>query len=118
MTQLKGVATVWLPVTDMQRASASTPTRSAWRSSSRRTSGPSSTADELTIGLNAREESPAGDGGAVVAFAPDGELEQAVEDLGAKGVQFADGISDHPWGPHRRLPRPDGNALQLYTPPK
>ena len=75
-------------------------------------------ADGLKIGLNAREEeTPGGEGGAVVAFRPSDELETAVEDLGGKGVVFTDGISEHPWGRIANFTDPDGNALQLYTPP-
>ncbi len=116
-TQLKGVATVWLPVTDMQRAVGFYADTLGLEVKQQEDEWAELTANELTIGLNARED-PAGDGGAVVVFSPDTELEQAVEDLGAKGVEFTGGISEHPWGRIAAFRDPDGNALQLFAPPK
>jgi predicted enzyme related to lactoylglutathione lyase len=72
--------------------------------------------DGLKIGLNARED-PAGDGGALIAFRPDGELEDEVKRLEGAGVAFRDGISEHPWGRIVPFSDPDGNDLQLYAPP-
>src|SRR3954453_16697413 len=53
--------------------------------------------DGSRIGRNS-PESPSGDGGAVMAFRPSGDIEAAVEDLKGKGVEVAGGVSDHPWG--------------------
>ena len=72
--------------------------------------------DGSQIGLN-RRESPSGDGGAVIAFRPSGDIEAAVEDLEGKGVEVAGGVSDHPWGRIATFKDPDGNDLQFYTPP-
>lgn len=119
MTHVTGVATVWLPVTDMQRAVGFYADTLGLKVTQQESVWAELEADGLKIGLNARdEETPGGEGGAVVAFRPNTELEQAVEDLGAKGVQFNDGISDHPWGRIANFVDPDGNALQLFTPPK
>ena len=55
-------------------------------------------ANGVKLGLNGSEpESPHGDGGALVAFQPDGEIDEVVHRL-----PFKD---------------PDGNDLQLYEPP-
>lgn len=119
MTKVTGVATVWLPVTDMQRAVGFYADTLGLAVAEQQEQWAELEADGLRIGLNARdEETPGGEGGAVVAFRPSDELETAVEELGAKGVQFTDGISDHPWGRIANFSDPDGNALQLYTPPK
>jgi len=118
MTQLTGVATVWLPVTDMQRAVGFYADTLGLRVKQQQDEWAELEADGLTIGLNAREEeTPGGQGGAVIAFRPDAELETALEHLGGKGVTFNDGISDHPWGRIANFSDPDGNALQLYAPP-
>jgi predicted enzyme related to lactoylglutathione lyase len=76
-------------------------------------------ADGLMIGLNGREGTDAhSDGGAVISFTPDGDLEAEVARLQGQGVTFTGGISDYDWG--RIIPFKDseGNDLQLYTPPK
>ncbi len=74
--------------------------------------------DGVRIGLNARdEETPGGEGGAILAFRPDGGIEAAVEELKGRGVQFAGGVSDHAWGRVATFKDPDGNDLQLYEPP-
>jgi predicted enzyme related to lactoylglutathione lyase len=55
----------------------------------------------------------------VVAFRPDGEIDDTVSELEGKGVEFAaGGISEHPWGRVATFKDPDGNDLQLYAPPK
>jgi predicted enzyme related to lactoylglutathione lyase len=62
-------------------------------------------------------ESPSGDGGALIAFGTDGDLEAEVDRLKQAGVAFSDDISDHPWGRIVPFRDPDGNDLQLYAPP-
>jgi predicted enzyme related to lactoylglutathione lyase len=54
----------------------------------------------------------------VLAFQPEGGLDGAVEELSGKGVDFAGGISEHPWGRLASFHDPDGNSLQLYEPPR
>lgn len=73
------------------------------------------TAGDQRIGLNANE-SPAGDGGAVIAFSVD-DIDSSVKDLKESGVQFAGDISEHAWGRIAPFKDPDGNDLQLYAPP-
>ena len=113
---IKGVAAVWLPVTDMHRAVnfygdtlglSVTEHDSDWSEVD---------ANGLRIGLNS-SESPSGDGGAAVAFQPDGDIESEVSRLKAAGVEFPTEISEHPWGQIVTFKDPDGNDLQLYSPP-
>ena len=114
-----GVATIWFPVDDMQRAVSFYADTLGLELSDQQEQWAELKADGLTIGLNARgEESTSGDGGGVIAFSPSGSLEDAVEELGGKGVEFTDGISEHPWGRIAAFRDPEGNALQLYEPPK
>lgn len=118
MAQVTGVATVWLPVTDMQRAVGFYTEKLGLTVTQQQDEWSELEADGLKIGLNAKEDPAQGDGGAVVAFTPDKELEDTVAELEADGVEFSDGISDHPWGRIAPFRDPDGNALQFYTPPK
>ena len=73
------------------------------------------TAGDQRIGLNA-SESPAGDGGAVIAFAVD-DIKAAIKQLTDQGVDFSGELSEHPWGQIAPLEDPDGNDLQVYAPP-
>src|SRR5690242_14262769 len=96
---IKGEAAVWLPVTDMKRAGdfygqtlglAGAEIEDDWSEVD---------ANGLRIGLNGSDsESPSGQGGALIAFQPDGDLEDEVQRLKDAGVEFPDGISEHPWG--------------------
>lgn len=114
-----GVSIIWLPVSDIGKAVGfyegtlgldRVDVQSEWAQLK---------TDGLNIGLNARkEEEPGGDGGAILAFSPEGELEAAVEEMKGQGVEFVDGISEHPWGRIANFKDPDGNNLQLYAPPK
>ena len=114
-----GVAVVWLPVTDIGRSVSFYADTLGLEVSSQQEQWAELRADGLRIGLNAREEeSPAGDGGAVLAFRPEGSLEDAVEELRGKGVEIAGEISEHPWGRLATFKDPDGNDLQLYEPPQ
>jgi predicted enzyme related to lactoylglutathione lyase len=114
-----GVSVVWLPVADITRAVEFYDQTLGLERLDVQEQWAELDANGLRIGLNAREEeTPSGGGGAVLAFQPEGELEQAVSELEGKGVQFQGGISEHPWGRIAAFTDPDGNALQLYTPPK
>ena len=116
---IKGVAAVWLPVTDMTRAVAFYGETLGLDVTQHGGDWSEVDGNGLRIGLNGSEsESPRGDGGALVAFQPDGELEQEVERLQDAGVEFSDGISEHPWGRIVPFKDPDGNDLQLYAPPR
>jgi predicted enzyme related to lactoylglutathione lyase len=113
-----GVATVWVPVDDMDRAVrfytevlglTATSTMSDWSEID---------AGGLTIGLNAREGTSAhADGGAVISFTPDSGIEQEVQRLEGAGVEFAGGISSYDWGRIAAFEDSEGNSLQIYGPP-
>jgi predicted enzyme related to lactoylglutathione lyase len=114
-----GVSVVWLPVTDIGRAADFYEQTLGLKSVNRQDEWAELEANSLRIGLNARdEESPGGDGGAVVAFQPEGGIDGAVSELEGKGVTFPGGVTDHPWGRIASFQDPDGNDLQLYEPPQ
>src|SRR6476469_3187861 len=115
-TLVQGTAVVWLPVTDSDRLlgfffNATAPTE-------KQSDGDWAQLDAngVGIGLNAGER-PSGDGGAVIAFQPEGGLEAAVEELRDAGVEIAGDVSEHPWGRVATVKDPDGNDVQLYEPP-
>ena len=112
---IQGIATVWLPVTDMEKAVAFYRDSLGLEVIDHDGDWTEVTAGDQRIGLNANE-SPAGDGGAVVAFKVD-DIDSTVERLGEDGVEFTDDISEHPWGRIAPFKDPDGNDLQLYAPP-
>jgi len=113
-----GVSVVWLPVTDIGRAVEFYGGTLGLEVQDQQEQWAQLKAGEQQIGLNARdEETPGGDGGAVLAFRPDDGIEAAVEELKGKGVEFAGDVSDHPWGRVATFKDPDGNDLQLYEPP-
>ena len=112
-----GVATVWVPVQDMDRAVkfygetlglTVKDTGSDWSEIE---------ANGLMIGLNAREATSGGGGGAVITFQPDGSIDEEVSRLKSAGVEFTGGISDHPWGRIAPFKDTEGNDLQFYGPP-
>ncbi|OMQ14232.1 hypothetical protein A7K94_0218065 [Modestobacter sp. VKM Ac-2676] len=112
-----GVTSVWVPVSDMDRARAfyrdtlgltETKTTEDWSEFD---------ADGLSIGLNARESVQPTGGGAVITFQPDSDLDGEVAALRDKGVQFTGGISEHPWGRLAPFKDSEGNDLQFYAPP-
>ncbi len=117
---LQGVSVVWLPVDDMDRAVGFYEGTLGLTVRDRQEQWAEIDAGEVTIGLNARDsESPGGEGGAVVAIPPDGEIHDTLSELEGKGVELAaGGITDHPWGRVATFKDPDGNDLQLYAPPK
>lgn len=115
---LKGVAVVWMPVQDIDRA----------KSFYRDTLGLELTKEDgdwaevdangLTIGLNGREpEGAQGEGGPVVTFQPQAGLDQTVGDLQNAGVEVPAGVSEHPWGRVATFKDSEGNDIQLYEPP-
>jgi predicted enzyme related to lactoylglutathione lyase len=113
---IKGVSAVWLPVDDMDRAVKFYGQTLGLSVNQHDDDWSEVEVDGLKIGLNARE-SPSGDGGALIAFSADGEIEDEVERLKGEGVQFTGEISEHPWGRIAPFADPDGNDLQLYAPP-
>jgi predicted enzyme related to lactoylglutathione lyase len=48
---------------------------------------------------------------------PDGDIEAEVSRLRDAGVEFSGDVSEHPWGRIVPFKDPDGNDLQLYSPP-
>ena len=117
--ELDGVSVVWLPVTDMKRAVKFYSDTLGMSVEMQEDEWAELTADGLKIGLNGREEeTPSGEGGAVLALRPAAGIDSAVSDLKGKGVEFTDDISDHPWGRVATFHDPDGNSLQLYEPPQ
>jgi predicted enzyme related to lactoylglutathione lyase len=113
---IKGIAAVWLPTNDMQKAVSFYGDTLGLDVTEHDGDWSEVDANGVKIGLNA-SESPSGDGGALIAFQPDGELEDEVQRLKDAGVEFPDEISEHPWGRIVPFRDPDGNDLQLYTPP-
>ncbi len=116
---VKSVSTVWLPVTDMDRAVAFYGETLGLKVTEQ-DGGDWAQLDAggTTIGLNGRpEETPDGSGGAVVAFSADGDIEAEVQRLKDAGVTFTGDVSDHPWGRVAPFQDADGNDLQLYAPP-
>jgi predicted enzyme related to lactoylglutathione lyase len=113
---VESLATVWLPVTDMDRALQFYEDTLGLDVEQREEDWSMVKVGEVRIGLNGRE-SPSGDGGAVVAFKADQEIEAAVETLSGKGVEVPGGVTEHPWGRVATFKDPDGNDLQYYEPP-
>lgn len=114
-----GVATVWVPVTDMKRAVAFYRDTLGLEVKSEDTDWSELDAGGLMIGLNGREDaSVSSSGGAVISFQPDGSIEDELARLNDHGADIQGEISEHPWG--RILPFKDteGNDLQLYSPPQ
>ena len=115
----KSVATVWVPVDDMERALRFYADTLDLEVKDQGEDWSEIDAGNLTIGLNAREGTAVhADGGAVITFTPDGSIDAEVDRLTAAGVSFAGGISDHPWGRIAPFKDTEGNDLQLYGPPR
>ena len=116
---VKGVATVWVPVQDMERAVGFYRDTLGLEVTREDDGWAEADANGLMIGLNGRESEGAGDGGGpVISFQPDGELEDAKRQLESQGVSFPGEVSEHPWGRIAAFEDPDGNSLQLYEPPQ
>jgi predicted enzyme related to lactoylglutathione lyase len=114
-----GVSAVWLPVQDMERAVRFYRDTLGLELQRQEDDWAELDANGVQIGLNAKDsETPGPEGGAVVAFQPEDDLEEAVARLRDQGVDFAGDVSEHPWGRIAALHDPDGNSLQLYEPPK
>lgn len=112
---IKGIATIWLPVSDMDAATAFYRDHLGLDVVDHDGDWTEVTAGDQRIGLNAHE-TPGGDGGAVIAFEVD-DIDGTVGELTAKGVEFSGDVSEHPWGRIAPFKDPDGNDLQVYTPP-
>jgi predicted enzyme related to lactoylglutathione lyase len=115
---VSGVAAVWVPVQDMQRAIEFYGDTLGLSVEKHDDDWAEVDANGLRVGLNAREaEGARGDGGPVISFQTEGDIEQAKQELEGSGVEFATEISDHPWGRIATFKDSEGNDLQLYAPP-
>jgi predicted enzyme related to lactoylglutathione lyase len=113
-----GVATVWVPVSDMDRAVRFYGDTLGLKVKDTGKDWSEIDANGLMIGLNGREHASASDGGgAVISFQPDGDIDEEVSRLTAAGVQFTGEISEHSWGRIAPFKDSEGNDLQLYGPP-
>jgi len=116
---LEGVAVVWMPVRDIDRAKGFYRDTLGLDLTKEDGDWAEVDANGLTIGLNGREpEGAHGDGGPVVTFQPQAGLDQTVSDLQEKGVEVPAGVSEHPWGRVATFKDSEGNDIQLYEPPK
>jgi predicted enzyme related to lactoylglutathione lyase len=115
---VSGVATVWVPVQDMDRAIGFYGETLGFSVEKQDGDWAEVDANGLRVGLNAREaEGARADGGAVITFQPDGDLEEAKSQLESAGVEFPAEISEHRWGRIATFKDTEGNDLQLYAPP-
>jgi predicted enzyme related to lactoylglutathione lyase len=112
---INGISIIWLPVSDIDRAVGFYRDSLGLEVAEHDGEWAEVTAGDQKIGLNARE-TPAGEGGAVIAFSVD-NLDDTVAQLRDKGVEFTGEISEHPWGRLAPFKDPDGNDLQVYTSP-
>lgn len=114
-----GIANVWMPVEDTERAVDFYENTLGLSRVKRDGDWVEYETDGMRIGLNGREPGGAGaEGGPVLTFQPGEGIEAAVEDLKSKGVEFPGGISDHDWGRLATFKDSEGNDLQLYEPPQ
>ena len=130
---IKGVANVWVPVRDIERAVHFHHNTLDFALIERDGPWAEVDANGLNIGLNARTErrepgeepqeeqqgshSTATRGGPVRTFQVEAGLEAEVEELKGEGVEIAAGISEHQWGRVATFKDSEGNDLQLYEPP-
>src|SRR6478735_3435220 len=84
---INGVAAVWLPVSDMDRSVAFYGDTLGLTVTEHDGDWSEVDANGVKIGLNGTE-SPSGDGGALIAFQPDGDLDAEVDRLKGAGVDF------------------------------
>jgi len=116
---IKGVANIWMPVQDIDRAVDFYENILGLPVVKRDGPWAEVDANGLTVGLNGREpEGAQGGGGSALTFQPEGGLEQAVEDLKQRGVVFPAEISEHDWGRVATFKDTEGNDIQLYEPPR
>ncbi len=108
---IDSISAVWLPVTDMDRSVGFYRDALGLDVVEREGGWTEVTAGDQIIGLNSGE-SPAGEGGAVIAFNVQ-DIDSTVAELRTRGVQFAGEVSEHPWGRIAPFTDPDGNSLQV-----
>jgi predicted enzyme related to lactoylglutathione lyase len=115
---VNGIASVWVPVQDMERAIAFYGDTLGLKVDRQDDDWAEVDANGVMVGLNGREgEGARADGGAVISFQPEGGIEDAKASLEQAGVAFPSDISEHPWGKIATFKDSEGNDLQLYAPP-
>ncbi|MDQ3658402.1 MAG: VOC family protein [Rubrobacteraceae bacterium] len=115
---IEGVANVWVPVEDTDRALDFYQNTLGFSLVKRDGQWAEVDAGGLNIGLNGREPQGAGSGGGpVITFQPEAGLDATVADLKERGVDFSAEVSDHDWGRVATFKDSEGNDLQLYEPP-
>jgi predicted enzyme related to lactoylglutathione lyase len=114
---IEGVANVWVPVEDTDRALDFYQNTLGFSLVKRDGQWAEVDAGGLNIGLNGREPQGAGSGGIVVTFQPEAGLDATVADLKGRGVEFPAEVSEHDWGRVATFKDSEGNDLQLYEPP-
>jgi predicted enzyme related to lactoylglutathione lyase len=116
---LEGVAVVWMPVQDIERAKGFYGNTLGLEITNEEGGWAEVDANGLIIGLNGREPEGAGaEGGPVVTFQPKAGLETTLNDLKDQGIEVPAGISEHPWGRVATFKDSEGNNVQLYEPPR
>ena len=116
---LEGVAVIWMPVQDIERAKGFYGDTLGLSVTKEDGDWAEVDANGLSIGLNGRVPEGAGtEGGPVVTFQPQAGLEKTVDDLQDQGVDVPAGISEHPWGRVATFKDSEGNNVQLYEPPQ
>jgi len=114
----RGVATVWVPVDDIDRALKFYSETLGLSVKSQDGNWAEIDANGVVIGLNARESTHDGHGGgAVITFQPDGDLTDEISRLSQDGVEFVGDVAEHSWGKIAAFKDSEGNDLQLYAPP-
>ena len=109
---LEGVAVVWMPVQDIERAKG-------FYGDTLGLQITNEDGDWAEVDANGREpEGAAADGGPVMTFQPEAGLETTVDDLKNQGVEVRAGISEHPWGRVATFEDSEGNNVQLFEPPR
>jgi predicted enzyme related to lactoylglutathione lyase len=112
-----GVAAVWMPVDDMARAVKFYGETLGMSVKSEGDDWSELNANGVSIGLNAREDTHRGEGGAMLTLQPDVTLYDEVVRLTDAGVEFIGEVSQHPWGKIASFKDSEGNSLQLFEPP-
>jgi len=112
---LKGVANIWMPVQDIERAKGFYQDTLGLQITKEDGDWAEVDANGLTLGLNGREpEGAESGGGPVVTFQPEGSLEETVSNLKEQGVEVPAEISEHPWGRVATFKDSEGNILCIH----
>lgn len=116
---ISGVANVWMPVENADRAKKFYSEVLELQIVKDEGEWVEFEANGTRVALNGREPRGAGaEGGPVLTFQPEGNLDDTVAELKDRGVDFPGEISEHEWGRVATFRDPEGNELQLYEPPK